>query len=182
MDVSIYEAMEEVENLDLRLRYFYNNVPHHQDQIKSPWMLRDGTSWSNMLSLLSRLQDHDWNRLPPIIENSLEELRPEEISHKKKGKRWITDEFVSPPASPHILNMGYGTLFKSSSQFFTRLGGITLPSTRTMSQQNILVGLGLPHTPAFENIPSSGNSHQLQKGGSQIRSQASNPFKGRPLL
>lgn len=34
-DVGIYEALKDLDNLDLHLRYFYDNVPHHQGQISS---------------------------------------------------------------------------------------------------------------------------------------------------
>ena len=156
-------------------------MPHHQDQIKSPHKLRDGASWGNILSLPSNLLDYDQNKLLTIVENVPEELDPREISQVKKGKRRITDEFASPPTSPCVLNVGFGTPFKSSSQFFTRLGGIPLPSAGTMSQQNILVGLGLPHTLAFEDIPNPRNAHQTQRGNPQIRSCISNPFEGRQL-
>ena len=167
-DVGIYEAIEDLDDLDLRLRYLYDNVPHHQDQIKSPRKLRDGASWGNILSLSSNLLDYDQNKLPTIVENVPEELDPREISQVKKGKRRITDEFASPPTSPRVLNVGFGTPFKSSSQFFTRPGGIPLPSAGTMSQQNVLVGLGLPHTPVFEDIPNPRNAHQSQRGNPQI--------------
>jgi hypothetical protein len=74
---------------------------------------------------------------------------------KDKVKRRITDEFASPPLSPQVLNVGYGTPFKSSSHFVERLGGIPLPPLEIQKQQNVIVGLGLPHTPAFENISSA---------------------------
>lgn len=64
---------------------------------------------------------------------------------------------------------------------FTRPGDVPLPSSKTMSQQNVLVGLGLPHTPAFENIPSARDYTQPQRAAVPIRSRASNPFEGRPL-
>ena len=70
--------------------------------------------------------------------------------------------------------MGYGTPFKSSLQFFVRLGGIPLLPPETQSQQSVLVGLGLLHTPAFENISRVKESWLPQ-------SQLSNPFEGRQL-
>lgn len=121
------------------------------------------------------------HRLPTITEYSAGEQEAREDEQRRKGKRRITDEFVSPPTSPRVLNVGYGTPFKSSSQFFTRPGGIPLPSSDTMSQQNVLVGLGLPHTPAFENVPITRDSQPSANVTTQIRSRASNPFKGRPL-
>lgn len=178
MELGIHEVVEDLDNLDLQMRYLFNNVPHHQDQIKSPRKLRDGASWDEILSLPNNLQGNELSRLPSIVVNSGEEQGD---SQRTKGKRRITDEFNSPPTSPHILNVGYSTPFKSSSQFFSRPGGVQLPSSGTMSQQNVLMGLALPNTPAFENILSSGNSYQTQRVSSQIRSHPSNPFKGRPL-
>ena len=180
-DVGIYEAMEDLDDKDLQLRYLYDNVPHHQDQIKSPRKLRNGAPWSNILSLPSNLPENSQSRLPMIVKYSLDDQESQEISQVKRGKRRITDEFISPPASPRVLNVGYGTPFKLSSQFFTRPGGVPLPPTETVSQRNVLVGLGLPHTPAFKNIPNTREALQASKSATQIRSQASNPFEGRPL-
>lgn len=56
-----------------------------------------------------------------------------------------------------------------------------MPPPDTMSQQNVLVGLGLPCTPAFENITTSKDTHLSLRVGAQIQSRASNPFEGRPL-
>ena len=69
-DIGIYEAMEDVEDPDLRMRYLFDNVPHHQDQVKSPRKLRDGTAWSDILSLPNHSQGNDVNKLPPIAEDS----------------------------------------------------------------------------------------------------------------
>lgn len=133
-DIGIYDAIEDLDDIDLRLRYLYNNIPHHQDQIKSSRKLRDGAPWSDILSLPSSLQGNVQNKLPTVVEYSLDKQEPEEISQVKKGKRRITDEFTSPPTSPRVLNMGFGTPFKLSSQFFNRPGGIPLPPSETMSQ------------------------------------------------
>ena len=91
------------------------------------------------------------------------------------------DEFISPPTSPQILNVEYGTPFKSSSQFFIRPSGMPLPSSEAQTQQNVLIGPGLLCTPAFENISSAKESCHPQMANSQFQSQPSNPFKGRPL-
>ena len=34
-DIGIYKAMEDVEDVDFHMRYIYENVLHHQDQVKS---------------------------------------------------------------------------------------------------------------------------------------------------
>ena len=77
------------------------------------------------------------------------------------------------------MNVGYGTPFKSSSQFFMR-PGIPLPPSETLSQKSVLLGLGLPQTPAFENIADVQNKDtwNMQK---PLQSRASNPFEGRDL-
>ena len=180
-DVGIYEAIEDLDDLDLRLRYLYDNVPHHQDQIKSPRKLREGAPWEDILSLPGSSQKTYPSKLSTILEISREESESNEDSQKQRGKRRITDEFISPPTSPRVLNVGYGTPFKSSSQFFVRPGGVSLPPPETMSQQNVLVGLGLPQTPAFENISVAKDPHQPPRLGAQLRSRESNPFEGRPL-
>ena len=163
------------------MRYIYENVPHHQDQLKSLESLRDGSPWSSILALPDYSQRTSQAKLPTIVEHSPEGLEPSEEARKEKGKRRITDKFTSPPSSPRVLNIGYGTPFKSSSQFFVRPGGIQLPPAETQAQQNVLVGLGLPRTPAFDSIPSSNESRQLPKTNPQPQSRPSNPFKGRQL-
>lgn len=180
-DIGIYEAIEEEGDANFCMKYIYENVPHHQDQIRSPELLRDGSSWSSILSPPENTSRTSQTRLPPIAEQPSEELGQKEQSSKEKGKRRITDEFISPPSSPRVLNVGYGTPFKSSLQFFVRPGGISLPPPEVQRQQNVLVGLALPQTPAFESIPSVGESCQPQRTSSQFQSQPSNPFEGRPL-
>ena len=180
-DVGIYEALEDLDDLDLHLKYFYDNVPHHQDQISSPRKLRDRSSWDDILSRPNSSRRDTQGKLPTIVEYSYEDQELTEDSRKKKGKRRITDEFASPHTSPRIMNVGFGTPFKLSSQFFTRPGGVSLPPVGTMSQQNVLLGLALPHTPAFESIPASNDVRQPLRLNLQIRSRASNPFEGRPL-
>ena len=149
--------------------------------MKSLESLRDGSLWSSILALPNHSQRTSQAKLPTIVEHSPEGLEPREEARKEKGKRRITDEFTSPPSSPQVLNVGYGTPFKSSSQFFVRPGGIPLPLAKTQAQQNVLVGLGLPQTPAFESIPSSNKSRQLPKTNPQPQSRPSNPFEGRQL-
>lgn len=53
MDVGIYEAMDELDDSDRQMRYLYDNVPHHQDQITSPHKLRNEMPWGEILSLLN---------------------------------------------------------------------------------------------------------------------------------
>jgi len=162
-DIGIYEAMDNLDSLDLKLRYLFKNVPHHQDQIQSPQKLRDRTSWYDMLPIPDRPSGSPKsspNRLSTIIEHSMEQQEPREQVQRNKGKRQIMDEFSSPPTSPCILNVGYGTPFKSSSQIFTRPGGVILLPSETTLQQNVLLGLALPHAPAFENIIDAGDPLQ----------------------
>ena len=178
-DVGIYEAMEGEEDKDSYMRYIYENVPHHQDQICSPHKLRDGATWSSIISLPSNVQDSTSSTLPTIPEQEYVSDSPEVVTSRRdvKGKRRITDEFTSPPTSPRVLNVGYGTPFKSSSQFFVR-PGIPLPPSETLSQKSVLLGLGLPETPAFENISSvqAKDTRNFQKS---LQPRASNPFEGR---
>ena len=177
-DIGIYEAIEGEEDRDFRMRYMYENVPHHQDQIRSPRKLRDGTSWSSIISLPNNAQDTTSSTLPTIPEQGYAADDSEAVTMRRdKGKRRITDEFVSPPTSPRIVNIRYGTPFKSSSQFFVRLG-IPLPPPETLTQKNVLVGLALPQTPAFEDILNSRVS-EAQNVQKPLQSRASNPFEGR---
>jgi len=77
------------------------------------------------------------------------------------------------------MNVGYGTPFKSSSQFFIR-PGIPLPSHEMLLQRNVLVGLGLPQTPAFKNL-SSLRAMDPCTYLRHIQLRASNPFEGRDM-
>ena len=177
-DIRIYEAIEGEEDRDFQMRYMYENVPHHQDQIRSPRKLRDGTSWSSIISLLNNAQDTTSSTLPTIPEQGYAADDSEAGTVRRdKGKRRITDEFASPPTSPQIVNIGYGTPFKSSSQFFVR-PGIPLPPPETLTQKNVLVGLALPQMPAFEDISNSRVS-EAQNVQKPLQSRASNPFEGR---
>ena len=178
-DVGIYEAIEEEEDKDFRMRYIYENVPHHQDQIRSPRKLRDGTAWNSIVALLTNVRESTSSTLPTIPEQEYISLDDQGLTAPKRdtGKRRITDEFASPPTSPRIMNVGFGTPFKSSSQFFVR-PGIPLPRPETSSQKNVLLGLGLPQTPAFENITSE-RSTEPRNPQKQLQPRASNPFEGR---
>ena len=86
-DVGIYDAMEDLDDLDLRLRYFYDNVPHQQDQIKSPQKLKDRTPWSDILSLPNNSLNTVSHRLPTITEYSAGEQESREDEQRRKGKR-----------------------------------------------------------------------------------------------
>ena len=181
MDIGIYEAIEGEEDKDFRMRYIYKKVPHHQDQIHSPRKLRDGTAWSSIIPLPHDIQEATSNTLPTIPEQSFtSDNSGMETFEREKGKRRITDEFISPPTSPHIVNVGYGTPFKSSSQFFVR-PGIPLPPLETLMQRNVLVGLGLPQTPAFENLLNTKAKNDPRNLQRPIQPRASNPFEGRDI-
>ena len=112
-DIGIYEAIEEENDKDFRMRYIYENVPHHQGQIRSPRKLQDGTAWCSIISLPTHARDSSSITLPTIPE---QEHLPDEqevvTSKRDKGKRRIMDDFTSPPTSPCVLNVGYGTPFK----------------------------------------------------------------------
>jgi len=142
-DNGIYEALENVGDATSCMRYIYENVPHNQDQIQYPESLRNSSTWSTILSLPDNILRTSQVRLPTITEYYSEEIGQRWEPRREKGKRRIMDKFISPPTSPQILNIGYGTPFKSSSQFFIRPSGIPLPSSETQTQQNVLVGPGL---------------------------------------
>ena len=162
------------------MRYIYENVPDHQDQIRSPRKLRDGTPWNSIMSLPNNTQDTTSSTLPTILEQEYTAENSETITTSKdKGKRRIMDEFASPPTSPRIVNIGYGTPFKSSSQFFVR-PGIPLPPPETLTQKNVLVGLALPQTPVFKNI-SNPRTSETQNVQRPLQPRASNPFEGRDM-
>lgn len=114
-DINIYEALEDVEDVDFHMKYIYENVPHHQDQVKSPESLRDGSPWSSILTLPENPQRMSQNRLLTIVEHSPKGLEPREELRKEKERRRIMDKFASLLSSPRVLNIGYGTPFKSSS-------------------------------------------------------------------
>jgi len=54
-DIGIYEAIEGEDDRDFHMRYIYENVPHHEDQIRSPCKLRDGMAWSAIIPLPSNV-------------------------------------------------------------------------------------------------------------------------------
>jgi len=178
MGIGIYDTIKGEEDKDFCLRYIFENVPHHQDQISSPQKLRDGTTWSSIILLPNNIQDSTMSTLPTIVEqNEIPEDQRMVTFRKDKGKRQVTEEFLSPPTSLRIMNVGYRTPFKSSSQFFVR-PRIPLPSHEMLLQRNVLVGLGLPQTPAFENLSSlrATDPHTYPR---HIQLRASNPFEGR---
>ena len=84
------------------MRYIYENIPHHQDQIHSPRKLRDNSPWSSIIPLPNHAhaQDTSSSTIPMIPEQeSVSYASEAETSKRDKGKRRITDEFVSPPSS-----------------------------------------------------------------------------------
>ena len=176
-DIGIYEAIEGEDDKDFRMRYIYENVPHHQDQVNSPHKLRDGTPWNSIISSSGNVQNSASSTLPTIPEQEYIPLDDQGAMAPKRdtGKRRITDEFASPPTSPRIMNVGFGTPFKSSSQFFVR-PGIPLPRPETSSQRNVLLGLGLPKTPAFESITSEKPRDSRNPQRHHPQSRVSNPF------
>jgi len=82
-DIGIYEALEDVGDADNRMRYIYENVPHHQDQIPSPELLRNGSTWNTVLFTSDNSRGTSRTRLSTITEHSPEETVREP---KEKGK------------------------------------------------------------------------------------------------
>ena len=145
-DPEIYEAMSDLGGeIDSRLRYLYQSIPHLQEGIHSPRKLTDGSSWNDVLPLPENLADLHQSEANFTT-------RADQMTDKGKGRNYDNDE--SPPTSPHMLNVSYGTPFRSSSQFFDKPDRqrFPLPAPSVLSKQNVLVGLGLPNTPAFQNI------------------------------
>ena len=111
-DPEIYEAMSDLGGeIDSRLRYLYQSVPHLQEGIHSPKKLTDGSSWNDVLSLPENLADLHQSEANFTT-------RADQMTDKGKGRNYDNDE--SPPTSPRMLNVGYGTPFRSSSQFFDK--------------------------------------------------------------
>jgi len=73
-DNGIYEALENVGDADSHMRYIYENVLHHQDQIQYPESLRNSSTWSTILSLPDNILRTSQVRLPTITEYSSEEI------------------------------------------------------------------------------------------------------------
>lgn len=92
-----------------------------------------------------------------------------------KGKGRSREIEDNPPTSPQMLNVGYGTPFRSSSQFFDKPDRqkFPLPVPTILSKQNVLVGLGLPNTPAFQDLDDPPRRRNT------LQSRRSNPFEQR---
>lgn len=168
-DPEIYEVMSDLGEIDSRMRYLYQSVPHLQDEIHSPRKLTDGSTWDDILPLPENLAELHYSQVDsPAVENR-------QIASNSKGKGRDMNDSSSRPTSPRMLNIGYGTPFRSSSQFFDKPDRqrFPLPAPSVLARQNVLVGLGLPNTPAFQNIenPPPRRLH--------AQSRQSNPFQQR---
>lgn len=161
-DPEIYEAMSDLGEIDSRMKYLYQNVPHLQEGIHSPRRLTDGSSWNDLIPLPENLAELHYS------ESNVENQR---VFSSNKGKEREIGTSVS--TSPRMLNVGYGTPFRSSSQFFDKPDRqkFPLPIPTVLAKQNVLVGLGLPNTPAFQNIDDPPPRRTL------LQSRQSNPFE-----
>jgi len=168
-DPEIYDAMLDLGELDLKMRYLYQTVPHLQEEIHSPRKLMDESSWDSIIPLPKNLAELYHNELNTPAAGD------QQISSGEKGKGRNDDNNEDLPTSPCMLNVGYGTPFHSSSQFFNRPDRqrFPMPAPSVLSAQNVLVGLGLPNTPAFQNI------EDLPVRRNLMWSRHSNPFEQR---
>jgi len=164
-DPEIYEAMSDLGEIDSRMRYLYQSVPHLQEIIHSPRKLMDGSTWNTILPLPENLANFHHSESNTTGGNR----------QTNKGKERSYNNNGSPPTSPRMLNISYSTPFHSSSWFFDKpdLQRFPLPASSVLSKQNVLVGLGLPNTPAFQNI----EDPPLRRIHPQSRQ--SNPFEQR---
>lgn len=171
-DPEIYEAMSDLEDIDLRLKYLYQSIPHLQEGIHSPRRLMDGSTWNDILPFPENLAELHHNKA------NISMSWNRQTSSENKGKGRSQDDNRSLPVSPRMLNVGYGTPFHSSSHFFNRPDRqkFPLPASSVMSRQNILVRLGLPNTPAFQNL-----EDPLQRRNFP-QSRQSNPFEQRNIV
>ena len=164
-DPGIYDAMSDLGGeTDSRMRYLYQNVPHLQEGIRSPRKI-NGSTWEDILPLPDNLAE---------LHNSESYSFPtRQTFSQSKGKGRSHENEEGLPVSPRQLNVGFGTPFRSSSQFFNKPDRqrFPLPSSDVLSQQNVLVGLGLPNTPAFQGLENP--SHKR----STLQSRRSNPFE-----
>ena len=168
-DPEIYEVMSDLGELDSKMRYLYQSVPHLQEGIQSPRKLTNGSTWGDIIPLpenLAELHQNEANSPPMGAYQALS-------GNKGKGRSFENDENL--PVSPRMLNVGYGTPFRSSSQFFDKPDRqkFPLPATSVLSKQNVLVGLGLPNTPAFQDIDDP------PRRKNALPSRPSNPFEQR---
>ena len=93
------------------MRYLYQSVPHLQEGIHSPRRLTDESSWNDVLLLPENLAELHQSQLNATTEAN---------QRVDKGKERSYDNNESPLTSPRMLNVGYGTPFRSSSQFFDK--------------------------------------------------------------
>ena len=163
-DPEIYEVMSDLGELDAKMKYLYQSVPHLQEEIQSPRRLMDGSTWEHSI---------------PLPENLAELHRSEQdtlsLENHRKGKERSHGNDESLPTSPQMMNVGYGTPFRSSSQFFDKPDQqrFLLPAPSVLARQNVLVGLGLPNTPAFQEIDDPPRTRNT------LQSRQSNPFEQR---
>jgi len=164
--------MSDLGEMDSRMRYLYQSVPHLQEEIHSPGKLTNRSTWENILLLPENLAELHHNEL------NTPSAGIHYTSTGNKGKGRSLDNNESLPASPHMLNIGYGTPFHSSSQFFDKPDRqkFPLPAPSVLAGQNVLVGLGLPNTPAFQNIDNPPQKRNV------LQSRHSNPFEQRNQL
>jgi len=108
-DPKIYEAMSDLGELDAKMRYLYQSVPHLQEEVPSPRRLTDRSSWEHSIPLPENLAELHRNESNIIS-----------LENHKKGKERSHGNDESLPPSPRMLNVGYGTPFHSSSQFFDK--------------------------------------------------------------
>ena len=156
----LHKGLQDLMTADQRLRYLYQNFPHHHDQLtpQAESALNQSKPWTNILPLPETLK----NILIPEEEYK-EQKKSAQTSKGKQKEARIEAEDEEEETTGRIW-LGSDTPYKGPNKWF---GGGRLKSRLTMSStataakttktnQNVLFGIATPQIPIWaDDSPSS---------------------------
>jgi hypothetical protein len=141
----LYLSLQDIAEPDDKLRYLYNQIPHHQEQLTQEGRrsLQDTRSWVNVLPMPDALRN-------VFSESKAGQPSPTEVRRVSRGKEREHRSAPRPGASSTVW-MGMETPFKSANAWFVEHGRSNRsrqPGTsRPPTEPNILLGIATPQAP-----------------------------------
>ena len=144
----LYQPLQDITEPDKKLRYLYQQIPHHKEQLtqKGQRALENTRSWLDILPMPDALKT-------TFLDNAAQEPAETEVKEVKKASKGKEREHQAPakPSAQSSVWMGMETPFKSANAWFVDPGKSNRPrqpgTSKPPAEPNILLGIATPLAP-----------------------------------